>query len=261
VSNTAPKVLRVFLADLHLGGDASNHALVFRAFLAQLARRAAKESIELYLLGDVFEFWDEYHAQVVARYEDDLSTLEAAHRAGVRFSFADGNRDFLYGNYVRDRLGAQLLGDGARVELAPDHCAWVEHGDLICRADVRYLRYRRRVRSWPVKFLYRVLPWFIARRLVERVSARSNADCKRKAPNEFVPDLDFARWRLSNTSCHVLICGHTHKSREDDLGKGRRLIVLPPWCETQAGYQADGAELSSFQVMSDGEMKLGPDSA
>jgi UDP-2,3-diacylglucosamine hydrolase len=254
VSDSEPQPLRFFLADLHLDGDATLRARTLRSFLKQLVARVSEKPVELYLLGDVFEFWDEYHAQVIARYEEDLAALENAYRAGIRFLIADGNRDFLYGRYVRERLGARLLRDGARVPLAPDCSAWVEHGDLICRGDVRYLRYRRRVRSAPVKLLYRLLPWFVARRLVEGVSAKSTADCAHKAPKDFEPDLDFARSRLHSTSAQVLICGHTHKPRDEDLGDGRRLIVLPPWCEVQTGYRADGAELSPFNVTPAGEI-------
>jgi UDP-2,3-diacylglucosamine pyrophosphatase LpxH len=104
------------------------------------------------------------------------------------------------------------------------------------------------VRSAPVKFLFRILPWFIAGRLVTRISTKSQADCKRKAPREFAPDLDYAYQRLMTNDCQTLICGHTHRPEVSDLGEGRRLIVLPPWCETQAGYLARGAELVRVQV-------------
>lgn len=248
VSTQAVEPLRLFLADLHLDGDASPHALAFRALLANLASQTKDRVVKLYLLGDLFEFWDEYHPQVIARYEHDLAALEAAHRAGVQLHFADGNRDFLYGRYVEERLAAQLLHDGARVELTPDFAVWVEHGDLICRADVRYLRYRARVRSAPVKTIFRLLPWFIASRLVARISAKSKVDCMRKAQREFEPDLDYAYNRLTANNCQTLVCGHTHRPEVSDLGEGRHLIVLPPWCETQAGYLARGAELVRVQV-------------
>ena len=254
MSETTSQTLRVFIADLHLAGNAAPHAVTFRAFLKSLSERTKNQTVELYLLGDVFEFWDEYHSQVIQRYEDDLASLEVAAHAGVKLFLVDGNRDFMYGTYVQKRLGAQLLGDGARVPLTPEQSAWVEHGDLICRADKRYLAYRRRVRSRPIKFLYRLLPWFIARRLVERVSVKSAADCARKAPEDFAPDLDFARTRLSHMSSQVLICGHTHRPADRDLGNGRRLIVLPPWCDSQAGYRAEGTKLTKFEVSPAGEM-------
>lgn len=252
MNTTVVEPLRLFIADLHLNGDPSPHALAFRSFLATLAAHAQKHVIKLYLLGDVFDFWDEYHPQVIARHEDDLKALEAAHRAGVHLHFADGNRDFLYGPYVEQRLGARLLRDGARVELSPDVAVWVEHGDLICRADVRYLNYRARVRSAPVKFLFRLLPWFIASRFVSRVSAKSQADCTRKAPRDFAPDLDFAYKRLTANNCQTLLCGHTHREGVSELGHGYRLIVLPPWCETHAAYMALGPKLLRVQVDRDG---------
>lgn len=252
MNKTILEPLRLFIADLHLDGDASPHALAFRNFLSRLAAQASERPVKLYLLGDVFEFWDEYHPQVIARYEDDLKALESAHRSGVHLHFADGNRDFLYGPYVEKRLGAQLLRDGARLELSPDMALWVEHGDLICRADVRYLNYRARVRSSTIKFIFRMLPWFIASRIVERIAAKSKADCTRKTPREFEPDLDYAYQRLKTNGCQTLVCGHTHREEISDLGHGFRLIVLPPWCETHAGYIVRGSLLQRVKINHDG---------
>lgn len=228
--------LRVFLADLHLDGGESPRAQVFRAMLQRLAQKAAEAPVELYVLGDLFEFWEEYHAQVARRYERDLAALEAAHRAGVRIALLDGNRDFAYGRYVEKRLGARLLHDGARLKLADARPVWLEHGDLLCTADRRYLCYRRIVRSFPVRLFFRLLPWFLARRLVGSVSARAKADKARKDERVFEVDLPFARQRLEEEGCKLLLCGHTHRPEATDLGAGYRLLALPAWCETHAGY-------------------------
>ena len=239
---------RLFLADLHLDGTDTPSALTFRALLERSSAEAGKATTEIYVLGDLFEFWEEYHRQIAARYERDLAALEEAHRAGLTFFLISGNRDFAYGRYVQERFGASLLGDGAAVTLSDDRRAWLEHGDLLCTADVRYLRYRRWVRSAPVRFVYRLLPWSLAQRAVGGISARANADRKRKTRQTFEPSTEAARDRLEQTGCQVILCGHTHRPQVAEVDESRVLRVLPAWCETCSGYLDQAGKLSPIHV-------------
>ena len=75
-----PNGRRVFLADLHLDGSDSAAALTFRAVLKGLAANVAETPTHLYILGDLFEFWEEVHPQIAARYENDLKAMEEAAR-------------------------------------------------------------------------------------------------------------------------------------------------------------------------------------
>jgi UDP-2,3-diacylglucosamine hydrolase len=248
----AEPTLRFFLADVHLDGQLTPRAKVFRALLERAAEEAKRRPVETYFLGDLFEFWDEYHRQALAPYEDDLAALESAHQAGVKIALLSGNRDFLYGRYARKRFGAVLLGDGGMVQLSDTRFVWLEHGDLVCTGDRRYLRYRRWVRSCPARLVYWLLPWSLARILRRRVAAQSQADCEKKDPQEFEPDLDFARKRLESKGCQVLLMGHTHQPQAADLGAGYRLLVAPAFCETLAGYKEFGGAIAPVKFREDG---------
>ena len=245
--------LRVFLADLHLDGQDTPRARAFRALLGRLSSEAARRPVELYVLGDLFEFWDEYHRAAMEGYEADLAALEAAHTSGVRINLLWGNRDFMLGPRAQRRFGARLLGDGARVRIGDSRWLWLEHGDLLCTADRRYLYFLRPlVRSWPVRLAYRLLPWRIARRVVMWLAARSRAECDVKAPETFAPDAEAARKRLESAACQVLLCGHTHRAQAADLGGGLRLLALPPWRDTQEGYREQAGALTPIRVQEDG---------
>lgn len=250
-----PNARQLFLADLHLDGTDTPHALTFRALLKRLGSEAHETPTHIYILGDLFEFWEEYHKQVRERYERDLVAIEAAYQAGIRFSFISGNRDFGYGRYVQQRLGAKLLGDGACVTLSDERRAWLEHGDLLCTADVRYLRYRRWVRSPLVRLTYRLMPWSLARRFVDKVSAKSTADKDKKQQEVFEPNLEVARLRLEHEKCRVLLCGHTHRPQSEDLGNGLRLLVLPAWCDTCSGYRDRHGSLRPVHFTSEGSAR------
>ena len=245
---------RLFIADLHLDGTDAPHALALRAMLERLAVEQAQRPTELYILGDLFEFWEEYHRQVAQLYEKDLAALEAAARAGVQIFLFSGNRDFLYGSYVKNRLSAVLWGDGGAVTLGDARKAWLEHGDLLCTADTRYLRFRRIIRSWPVRLYFRLKSWDSARRMMERLAQKTKADKAKKDAATIDIDPAAARARMEAHGCRLLLCGHTHKPQATDVGHAMRLIVLPAWCDAPAGYREKDRALAPFCVHPDGSL-------
>jgi UDP-2,3-diacylglucosamine hydrolase len=240
--------IRYFIADLHLDGMDTERAQKFRHFLDQLGKEAATRPVELYIIGDLFEFFYEYRKQLFEIYGADLAALEAAFKAGVKIFLFFGNRDFAYGNYVRKRFGATILGDGDAITLNDGRPVWLEHGDLLCTADKRYLRFRKFIRSLPVKVAFRLMPWAFARNTIENIRKKTAADKATKPKNVTEVDQAFARKRLEEKGCKILICGHTHRPISEDLGAGYRLIVLTPWCDKAAGMMDDGAVLKAFSL-------------
>ncbi len=240
--------LRYFIADLHLDGTDSPRADRFRSFLKQIADCVSAGPVELYIIGDLFEFWYEFKSQLFELYKKDLDALEAAWKAGVKIFLFYGNRDFAYGNYVLKRFGATVFGDGEKIVLSDHRRAWLEHGDLLCTADTRYLKFRKRIRSRPVRWLFWLMPWSVAKYMIARIRTKTSADKNKKSAAVFGIDLIAARKRVEENTSEVLICGHTHCYQTEDLGAGKCLIVLPPWCELSAGYVDDGRQLKSFEV-------------
>src|SRR5689334_17783419 len=109
---TVARPHKYFIADLHLDGTDSPRALKFREFLKRLSEEAKVQPTELYIIGDLFEFWYEYHASIHAIYHKDLEALADAFAAGVAIYLFYGNRDFIYGKFVNKKFGATVLGDG-----------------------------------------------------------------------------------------------------------------------------------------------------
>jgi len=240
--------LRYFISDLHLDGTETPRSERFHYFLGKLGEAAAHGPVELYIVGDLFEFWYEYRKQLFAIYERDLQALEAAWKAGVKIFLFYGNRDFAYGDYVLKRFGATVLGDGQDIVLSDHRRAWLEHGDLLCTGDKRYLEFRKKIRSRRMRWVFKLMPWSMAKKMIDRIRKKTLADKNKKRPEEFGIDISAARARLEAHKCKVLICGHTHAHQAEDIGPGMRLIVLPPWCEKPAGYVDDAGTFKAFEV-------------
>lgn len=75
--------LRYFISDLHLDGGDTPRAQKFRYFLEKLSEAAQHGPVELYIVGDLFEFWYEYRKQLFEIYARDLEALENAWHSGV----------------------------------------------------------------------------------------------------------------------------------------------------------------------------------
>src|SRR5690348_14168008 len=89
-----PDMVALFVSDLHLQPSSPSTASLFAAFLAQHASRAR----QLYLLGDLFEYWagdDDIDTPFVRGIVDALAGLSAS---GVALFWIAGNRDFLVGD-------------------------------------------------------------------------------------------------------------------------------------------------------------------
>ncbi len=131
----------LFVSDIHLTGLQPAITAQFAAFL----RGEARQARQLYILGDLFEFWvgdddpDPTYLQI-------QSELRALTQAGVACYVMHGNRDFLLGKTFCANTGCQLIADGTVIELFGQRIVLC-HGDILCTDDVSYQRLRRIVRN------------------------------------------------------------------------------------------------------------------
>ncbi|MEO5935088.1 MAG: UDP-2,3-diacylglucosamine diphosphatase, partial [Duganella sp.] len=135
-------VLALFISDLHLQPAHPATSEAFFDFLERHARRAQ----QLYLLGDLFEFWagdddigDAFNQQIVA-------ALRSVSDAGTRVYWSGGNRDFLVGAGFAEAAGLTLLPETYVTEIGGQRLVLL-HGDAQCTEDVKYMEFRAMVRQ------------------------------------------------------------------------------------------------------------------
>lgn len=214
-----------FISDVHLRPE---DPLTFKAWSDYLQRTRADA---VFILGDLFEVWLgddslelEFEAQVVARLEEAAARLQ--------LGFMVGNRDFLVGARLRQRVGFTALADPTRL-IAWDHPVLLTHGDLLCTKDTEYQAFRQQVRSagWQQEFL--ALPLAqrqeAARRMREGSMAR--AEARLNATGTAATDIDAATavaW-MHQAGCRSLVHGHTHRPGIEVLAPGYTRYVLSDW--------------------------------
>lgn len=220
----APAEPVTVVGDVHLS---PRRPEVERRFVAWLDARARRGGT-LVLLGDLFDWWVGRGQERDPALAGVLAALARVAAAGVTLCFQPGNRDFafrgapgvpltLWPDVVRTRVGGRAV--------------LFTHGDLLVSGDRSYLALRRVLRSGPVAFGLRSLPYgWLARiaRGLRRVSARA---IRRK--DRRVLDIDYAlarRW-LEAGEADVLVAGHVHTGVHHRLRgtPAREVLVLRDW--------------------------------
>lgn len=227
-----PDPIALFVSDVHL------HAVLPRtseAFFALLRQRAMKAQ-QLYLLGDLFEYWagdddiaTPYNRQVV-------NEIKNVSDAGVAIFWIAGNRDFLVGEGFAKAIGATLLPDPFVATIAGQKIA-LAHGDAQCTDDVAYIAFRAQIRTqdWQQKFL--AMP--LAQRKAVIDGMRNGSREALRAKSYDIMDVNAAAIQslFESTGASTIIHGHTHRPARHEYqenGNSRIRYVLPDWdCDAE----------------------------
>jgi UDP-2,3-diacylglucosamine hydrolase len=219
----ADQVCALFISDLHLQPAHPATSAAFFDFLERHARRAQ----QLYLLGDLFEYWagdddisDPYHAQIIA-------ALRSVSDAGVTVHWIAGNRDFLVGAGLAEAANLILLPETWVAEIAGQRVV-VLHGDAQCTEDIKYMEFRAMVRqpAWQQQFT--AMP--LAQR--KAIIAGLRADSRKEQGTKSYEIMDVTPQAIADvfaqTGTDIMIHGHTHRPALHVVD-GKRRYVLPDW--------------------------------
>ena len=223
----------LLLTDVHLSDERPAQVQRFMDTLAGPARSAG----QLFILGDLFEYWvgDDDHAAPLAA--TVLSALTALVQGGCAVSLLHGNRDFLIGTDFASQTGIRLLDDPVCLPVGGTPTILM-HGDLLCTDDRAYLAFRDQVRqpAWQQQFLAQPLT---VRHQMARGATAESGRAKAQKTEEI---MDVTATAVADVfrrfGCNRLIHGHTHRpDRHVHTVDGRSCErwVLPDWYQT-GGY-------------------------
>lgn len=245
VQKAQPRAVALFISDLHLQASLPRTTQAFFDFLAEHAAFAQ----QLYLLGDIFEYWagdDDLETPYNRAIADALRQLS---ERGVQLFWIAGNRDFLAGPAFAEAAGLTILGDPHVIHLAGRDIA-LAHGDAQCTDDTAYMAFRAQVRqpAWQQQFL--AMPLAQRKAIIEGVRQNSK-DANKEKSNEIMDvNADAIAALYDSTGTQVLIHGHTHRPALHAVpanGQTRLRYVLPDW-----EYDVEAARGGWISLTADG---------
>jgi UDP-2,3-diacylglucosamine hydrolase len=216
-----------FVADVHLDSTVPGREQLFLDFL----KMVGSENGDLYVLGDLFDFWANNKA-VLAANRNVLSRMRELTARGSGIYILIGNRDLLLNQKILLPFGIVFLGEQATIRLDNKNI-FLTHGYLLCTLDIKFQKYKNRV--WPLyRMLDKILPGPVENYLAKKFILKSK---------QIICAQDQARFQFSQDAIKdcfgqgndVIMCGHSHKHMDESFGD-KKFYALPAWDEHRGGY-------------------------
>ena len=182
---------------------------------------------QLYLLGDIFEYWLGDDSMSEPFNQQIVSALRRVSDAGVELFWIAGNRDFLAGEQFAAAAGLTLLPETWVIDAYGQRIVLL-HGDAQCTQDVKYMAFRAQARNpvWQQQLL--ALPLEQRKQIAAGMREQSKAGHAEKSYEimDVTPEAIAEVFRQTDTS--IMIHGHTHRPAVHEVA-GTRRFVLPDW--------------------------------
>jgi UDP-2,3-diacylglucosamine hydrolase len=224
------------LSDIHLKSREERNSELLLRFLRSLVENERPVS-HLIFLGDIFDLWIGGHEVFIKRWEPHINLIrDLIQKKKVEMIFVEGNHDVHISPFWEERLGARVFTDPTNIFIKPFKIH-LEHGDLINKNDINYLRYREIIRSSPLKFLGLSLPGVFWDWLGTYLSKKSGAQSRQIRADRFEQMRSLIREHAVKLAkqpdaADYIFTGHFHiKDEFEVLSQGKRVksVNLGSW--------------------------------
>ncbi len=239
-----------FLSDFHLGAPTAHDSLQRERAICRFLDQALQDAAEIFLMGDLFDFWYEYKKVVPKGYVRLLGKLAACHDAGIALHLFTGNHDMWTRDYFQQELGLTLYADPVTIE-RNGRRLHIGHGDGLGPGDAGYKRLKRIFRNPMCRFLFGALPPVIGMGIAEFFSRQSRArtgaleEVFRGADQEWL--ISYCKEYLLKDPVDYFIFGHRHLPIDWELSTtpaSIRYINLGDWIRYYSYAVLDGPALT-----------------
>lgn len=241
-----------FASDTHLGAptlaDPRAHELRFVSWLD----RIKADANEVYLLGDIFDYWYEYRSVVPRGFVRTLGKLSEMTDAGIKVHIFNGNHDTWIGNYLADECGL-IVHHGHYEFSANGKQFFVGHGDDL-GYDKSYHRLMLLFNSKTAQFFYSWLHPNIANWIAKTWSKNSRNSKKKEKYLHFLGDdrehqILFAKQFLQQGhDINYFIFGHRHIVADRQVSPSSRVLIIGEWVEKPTFAEFDGTNVAIKDV-------------
>ncbi len=247
MTNQQQNLKTYFVSDFHLGADGRLSSREREKQIVRWLGEIAKDAKELYLVGDVFDYWFEYKQVVPKGFVRLLGKLGELRDGGLPIYFFTGNHDMWMFRYMEDELGIPIYRKPIVREIN-GKTFYIGHGDGLGPGDHGY-KFIKWVFGNPVcQWLFeRLHPnfglWLM--RFSSGSSRRSNPPKPRFHGGEKERLVQFCNEQLARRHFDFFIFGHRHLPIDHALKNGNsRYINLGEWVNYNSYAVFDGEQLA-----------------
>lgn len=216
----------LFISDVHLGLQSPEAEKRKERQLVRFLEFARQESKELFILGDLFDYWFEYKRVYQKGFFRTLTALQDVAESGVKIHYFIGNHDFSHRNFFGTEIGAVMYEGPASLEL-DGRKFYLAHGDGMVKNDLGYKILKSVLRNKTIQRLYSMVHPDIGIAVASRTSRTSRDFTTQKNYGEIDGLLETARMNIDNGADYVIF-GHAHRRAFEQYKHGY-YINLGSW--------------------------------
>lgn len=231
-----------FISDAHFGIDLEGHNNREELFFRFL-KREAPHMEELYIIGDLFDFWVEYRCAIRPDYFAVLHHLKTLIDNGVKIHYLAGNHDFALGTFLTDTIGIAVYPIDLACTIQGKR-VYMYHGDGLIGRDIGYKVLKKLLRSPFNQRIYRLLHPNVGVPFGSSVSGSSRKYLNKPLSQALRDEYARCARNVLHSGHDIVIYGHIH---------------VPEFIQWPEGiYCNTGAWLKhySYAVMRQGELSL-----
>ena len=233
-----------FLSDLHLGASYFADAKAKERAVVQWLDSIKHTAAEIYLLGDILDYWYEYRTVVPRGYVRFLGKLAELSDAGVKLHWFIGNHDIWIFDYLPSELGVEVI-DGSVERVIMGKRFFLAHGDGVGRHEWSFALIRSLFRNRFCQWLYAAIHprWTIP--FAHGWSSHSRKSDGMKPSEKAIECVEkfTAEYASTHSEIDYFVYGHLHILKNEPVGAKSRMVVLGDWITLNSWAEFDGDSL------------------
>ena len=244
-----------FASDVHLGAptidNPREHERRFVRWLDSIKDTAS----EIYLLGDIFDFWFEYKKVVPRGFSRFIGKLCELTDAGITVHFFTGNHDIWIFDYLPSETGV-IVHKKPQIRELDGFRFYIAHGDGLTRYEKVYRLLKAVFNNKVAQWFFRWLHPDIGIRFATAWSKQSRKKNTNDRYEKIKADGDkwlisWAKETLEKEHFDFFIFGHRHLAMDTNLTANSRFIYLGDWINLFSYGEWDGSrfELKKFEKL------------
>jgi len=241
-----------FASDFHLGVPTYEKSLAREKRIIKWLESVEHDAQEIFLLGDVFDFWFEYKNAIPKGFVRLQGKIANLTDKGIKVHWFLGNHDMWIFDYIPKELGVELH-EGEIERTFNDKLFFIGHGDGLGPGDNGY-KFIKKV------FRAKFFQWCFARLHpnlgigMANFWSRSSRKKTGNADSVFYGEdkemlIQFCKEKVKEKDYNFFMFGHRHYPMDINISESSRYINTGDWFkkDTYAVFDGEKMELLEFK--------------
>lgn len=235
-----------FLSDFHLGAPNITESLIREKKIIRFLDEIKHDAAEIFILGDLFDFWYEYRKVVPKGYVRILGKLAEITDAGIPVYFFVGNHDMWMNDYFQKELNIPVFFEPKEFTYNGRQFL-IGHGDGLGPGDHGYKIIKKVFRNKACQWIFGIMPPYIGMGIAGYFSRKSRAQTGQSDEVFLGEDkewlIQYCKDVLTKKHYHYFVFGHRHLPLDIRLNEDSRYLNLGDWIKYDSYAVFDGQDM------------------